>query len=257
MAIPGMKIISIGEPDKIAGSDSLYTAFHKINYNFEQVFGGASAFDTFIAGPGIAIETNANIGTVLIQNTGVTELLAGSGVTLSSNVGQITISSTGGGGTGNVSSVGITSNTLLVTNSPITGSGNIQLELPDPLTLSNVNSNSVNATTSIGIGNTSIRWSTVTTNSTTPAVLINMSTANITGVECFIKCVDELSSKRSVFKTISVTDGIVTEFVNYGEVHLSGGTGKIDIDVVSGNLIVQCWPVDSNPRTWTTQYSVI
>lgn len=250
MAISGNLEIKIGLPNESKGSDSLYTAFNKINTNFNTLFGNASKV---VAGNGITvtnnlantvIETNliagnnivltaangaitiesigggggngggnitgvlagngltgggysgnvtlslsnSNVaagiysnpiitvdqygriisasnnlvsgtvtsiavsagtgiqvsgspitsnGTITVTNTGVLNLLAGSGVTLSSSNGNVTISlSGGGGGSGTVTSVGITSNTgLVISGSPIISSGNIGVNLPSNLSI--------------------------------------------------------------------------------------------------------------------------
>jgi hypothetical protein len=67
-------------------------------------------------------------GTINIENTGVTRLTAGSGITLTGSTGDITISTPSISGT--VTSVGVTSSTLDVSNSPITTVGSISVELP-------------------------------------------------------------------------------------------------------------------------------
>jgi microcystin-dependent protein len=51
---------------------------------------------------GIAIDIARNGGFSVINNTGVTRLIAGTGVTLSSETGNITINSSGGGGTADI-----------------------------------------------------------------------------------------------------------------------------------------------------------
>lgn len=67
-------------------------------------------------------------GTITITNTGVTKLTAGSGISLSGSNGNVTISAPVTGGT--VTSVGISSSSLTVTNSPITTTGTISVDLP-------------------------------------------------------------------------------------------------------------------------------
>jgi hypothetical protein len=74
---------------------------------------------------GSPITTSGNIS---IINTGVTRLNAGSGISLSSSNGNITVS-TSAAATG-VTSVGISSTSLDVTNSPITSTGTMTVDLP-------------------------------------------------------------------------------------------------------------------------------
>lgn len=133
MAISGIQTINVGLQNESTGSDSLYTAFNKINNNFNTLSSCASPFNTFTAGNGISVVANANSGVVTIASTGVTNLIAGTNIVLSSANGDVTISSTGGNGSGgSVTSVGLTpvSNTrLTVTGSPIVSSGTFNIDL--------------------------------------------------------------------------------------------------------------------------------
>jgi hypothetical protein len=81
-------------------------------------------------------------GTITLTNTGVTKIVAGSGIGVSSATGEVTIYSTAGGGTGTVTSVAVSSSSLTVTGSPIITAGTITVDLP-----SNV---SVTGSTTIG-----------------------------------------------------------------------------------------------------------
>jgi hypothetical protein len=136
MAISGQQNINIGQPNSPANSDSLYTAFTTIQNNFDQLFEASSPITSLVAGTGILI-SNTLPNSYSIMNTGVVSLVAGRNVTITTLAGTpgsngslvINSTGTGGNGGGTVDSVGITSNTLNVTNSPITTSGNIDVEL--------------------------------------------------------------------------------------------------------------------------------
>jgi len=132
MAIANIQNINIGLPNESVGSDSLYTAFQKVNNNFATLFSCASPYCTFVGSTGIAASANSTTNIVTITNTGVTQLNAGTGITLSGTTGNITISSTGGGGGSGVTSVGLApvNNTRLsVTGSPIVSSGIMTVDL--------------------------------------------------------------------------------------------------------------------------------
>lgn len=133
MAISGIQIIGIGLQNESIGSDSLYTAFNKTKDNFTTLFACASPYNTFTGNTGIAVTANSTSGTLDIRNTGVTNIIAGTGVSISGANGNVTISSTGGnGGGGTVTSVGIApvSNTrLVVSGSPIVSSGTMNIDL--------------------------------------------------------------------------------------------------------------------------------
>jgi hypothetical protein len=134
MAISGIQTINVGLQNESTGSDSLYTAFTKINNNFTTLSSCSSPFNTFTAGNGIGISANANSGIVTVTNTGVTNLVAGTNIVLSASNGEVTISSSasGNGTGGTVTSVGLVpvSNTrLTVTGSPIVSSGTFNIDL--------------------------------------------------------------------------------------------------------------------------------
>lgn len=125
MAISGNLTINIGLPNESTGSDSLYTAFNKINTNFDTLFGNSSKV---LAGNGISVTNNPG-NTIVSAN-----LIAGTGISLANSNGAIVITNTGGGnGGGNVTSVqvvGADSNARITSaGGPITSSGSITLDL--------------------------------------------------------------------------------------------------------------------------------
>jgi len=128
MAISGQQIINIGAENQVSGSDSLYEAFNKSQNNFTRLFNIASPYNTFNTGIGVSTYANSSSGTVTITNTGVTSIVAGTGITISGDTGAVTISASGNGNVG-VTSVGIESTTLLVANTPIVSAGNISIEM--------------------------------------------------------------------------------------------------------------------------------
>lgn len=134
MSISGKQTINIGLPNESAGSDPIRTAFIKTQTNFDTLFDNASPYNTFTAGDGIGVTANANSGTVTITNSGVTSIVAGTGVTISGANGDVTISATGGGnGGGTVTSVGLQSASnarLTVSGGPnIVSSGTFTVDL--------------------------------------------------------------------------------------------------------------------------------
>jgi hypothetical protein len=126
MSISGQSNINIGLPNESAGSDSLYTAFHKIQDNFNVLFGNANP--NIKQGNGITVSTSA--GNVTIS----ANLVAGNNVNLTNSNGAIIIDATGsGGGGGNVTSVqviGANGNARITSSGgPITSNGVITLDL--------------------------------------------------------------------------------------------------------------------------------
>ena len=129
MAISGQQNINIGAENTQTGSDSLYTAFNKVQDNFTKLFGNSSNYNTFNAGAGIAAGNDSANGIVTVTNTGVTSLTAGTGIAISSQTGNIIISASGNGNVG-VTSVDITSNTLTISGNTIVSSGIFTVDLP-------------------------------------------------------------------------------------------------------------------------------
>ena len=132
MAIGNLQVINIGLQNESLGSDSLYTAFNKTANNFANLFACASPYNTFANGAGISTSNNASNGTITITNTGVTNIIAGTNITVSSENGNFTISSTGNAGSGvsNISVVGAASNVRITSSGgPIISSGIITLDL--------------------------------------------------------------------------------------------------------------------------------
>lgn len=130
MAITGNTTINVGLPNESTGSDSLYTAFNKINNNFAILFANASP--NVIAGNGIGIAVANNTAT--ITNTGVLDIIQGTGNVIVSNVGGVYTISIGNvaAGMGTVTSVNvvpISTSRITSTGGPITTSGAISIDL--------------------------------------------------------------------------------------------------------------------------------
>jgi hypothetical protein len=138
--IPGRQTINVGVQNQATGADDLYTAFTKVESNFEKLFTNASPYLNVNSGTGIQV-TNPTSNTVTITNTGVTKITSGTGITLDNSNGNVTISVSGTltGVVAGVTNVNIRSNTLSVGGSPIISSGNIGIELPALATSANFN----------------------------------------------------------------------------------------------------------------------
>jgi len=135
MAISGIENINIGLQNEAAGSDSLFTAFHKSQNNFTTLFSCASPTTNFVAGDGVAVEYSNSNTYLTITNTGVTNLVAGDdSIVLTQSNGNITITApgggNGGGGVSNINVIGAASGARITsTGGPIISSGIITLDL--------------------------------------------------------------------------------------------------------------------------------
>jgi len=138
MAILGQQHIRVGAENDAANSDSLHTAFIKVEDNFNHLFTNSSQYTNFNADTGIAITKNATLGNILVKNTGVINMIEGTGIRLSGSNGDVVVS-VAGDSTGNlvagVTGVGVQSTTLDVSNSPIISEGNITVNLPTVTTI--------------------------------------------------------------------------------------------------------------------------
>jgi len=139
MSIPGQQNINVGLPNESANSDSLYTAFTKTQENFANLFDLSSPYNTFTAGAGIAVDANANIGTVTVTNTGVRNIIAGTNIVINQANGNVTISATGSGNGGGLSSVGLNPASTSVSPSSISSViSNPYVSPAQPLPLTNI-----------------------------------------------------------------------------------------------------------------------
>ena len=101
-----------------------------------------------LTGDGLSVSGSpiTTSGTITLNNTGVTSIVAGAGISVNQSNGAVTVTNTGGGsggGGGTVTRVGVVSNTLNVSGSPILTSGNILIELPSNVSLNTLTANSI------------------------------------------------------------------------------------------------------------------
>jgi len=275
-----LETIRIGPRNVLAGSDSLYDAFHKIRNNFA-ILANANFAGSLAAGNGIGLNTNPISGVVTITNTGVLGVVAGNGISVSGNTGTITISATGSGGS--VTSVGVLSSSLSVTSSPITSSGNIIIEMPSygvsgnytlpTLTVDdfgritaiangggsggNISANNLIANNTVTIGSTEIGWASIVTTSTSNATIATIPVANYTGFKFFVKGHDTVGGNRYIATIDVLTDGSDLEIDEYGGMSMSKDTGDVFVELSSGNILLRTAPSSANSTTWTTQYTLI
>ena len=255
MSINGQQIINIGLPNESAGSDSLYEAFNKTEDNFTTLFTCASPYTNFVALTGIGVTSNSNTGTVSITNTGVTNIVAGTNITINQSNGNVTISSTGGGnggGSGTVTSVGlapVSNGRIVVTNSPIVSSGNIGIDLattgvvPGTYTAPTVtldaygritsaaNTTSSGTVTSVGI----IPGSGIAVASSPVTTVGNMTVTNTGVVRLTAGLGITLSAPNGIVQVSSVYTGTVTS------VGISSNTLTVSSSPVttSGNIAIE------------------
>lgn len=236
MAISGKETIQIGLQNESIGSDSLYAAFNKTANNFTTLFACASPYNTFI-GNGVSINANSTSGTLSINNTGVTSIVAGTNISISASNGAVQISASGGNGNGSgtVTSVGVDSSTLSIgttSGGNIVASGNIIVNLlgtsvvPGTYTYPTLTVDQYGRLTSVSSG-TSV--GTVTSVGITAGTGIQVQGGPIT-----------TSGSISVINT-----GVTRVNAGLG-ISLTGSNGNVTISTTSSGGTVQSVAVTSN-----------
>jgi hypothetical protein len=241
MAITGQQIINIGLPNESTGSDTLYTAFNKAKTNFNTLFTNASPYNTFNGNVGISVTSNSTTGVVDITNSGVTNIIAGTGITIDQANGNVTISSNGGGsGVGTVTSVGVTpvsTSRLVTTNTPVVSSGNISIDL---------------ATTGITAGTYTYPTVTVDSYGRVTSISNASSVGTVTSVAVSPGTgIQVTGSPITSNGTITITNTGVTRLSAGSGVSLSGSNGNVTISTFLTGGTVTSVGVTSSTLTVT------
>jgi hypothetical protein len=248
--IPGRAIINVGIQNQASGSDDLYTAFTKVETNFENLFGNASPYLNFNSGAGISVAT-PTANTVTFTNTGVTKLTSGTGITLDNSSGNVTISVSGSlsNVVAGVTNVGIRSDTLRISGSPVISTGLISIEVP-----------AIPSSSTFSPG--TYISPTLTVDQYGRIVEINSTTSSGTVTSVAMIAGDGISITGSPITesgTISIRNTGVTQLTAGRGISLSGSNGSITIsgvtpssgtvtriDVTSSKLIVTGSPITSS-----------
>jgi hypothetical protein len=242
MAISGLQVINIGVENESIGSDSLYTAFNKTKTNFATLFASSSPYNTYTGNLGISVTANSTLGTVDITNTGVLNIVAGTGVSIDQANGNVTISSTGGGNGagGTVTSVGLTpasATRLVVSGSPIVSSGNITIDL---------------ATTGVTAGTYTYPTVTVDNYGRITTIANAASAGTVTSVDIQPSTGIRVTGGPITSNgTITIENIGVTRLSAGSGIALSGSNGNVTISTAAGSGTVTSVGVTSSSLTVT------
>lgn len=151
-------------------------------------------------GEGLSITGSpiTNTGVISIQNTGVTSIRPGTGIQVNNSNGEVTIAALNVS-QGTVTRIDFSSNTLVVTGSPVTTSGNITVDLPANINLSNISSNTIVANISV----------------TSPNINANLFTGNYF-VGSFDGIVGNNSPNAGFFTNATISGNILSGNANLG-----------------------------------------
>jgi len=118
--------------------------------------------------------------------------------------------------------------------------------------------NSLTSNNSISLGDTGIKWATLTTTGTTPdQVVASIDADTCRGVEFFVKGVEVDGAKYCIATIQAVHDDSDVDFTSYGTVYKGSSPGVISVIWNSGNIELVVTPTSSNSTVWTTQYRTI
>lgn len=249
MAITGNTTINVGLPNESTGSDSLYTAFNKINNNFAILFANSSP--NLVAGNGLSIVTGNNTAT--ITNTGVLDIIQGTGNVIVSNVGGVYTISIGNAATsmGTVTSVNVSpvsTSRIVCTGGPITTYGTISVDLAttgvtagtytSPIITVDAYGRITSATAGAGSG-------TVSSVGLTPGTGIQVTGGPITtsgNITVTNTGVTRLSAGPGIALSGSNGNVTITSLIALGS-----GVGTVtDVDVASNSLTVTGGPINTS-----------
>lgn len=147
----GQLNINIGAPNSPTNSDSLYTAFGKIQDNFTNVFTEASSFTAANVAVGAGLGSSTTGGTITIVNGGVVSVtMADTNLTTTAANGAITLGlATTIGGLATVSTTNLVATTQ-ITTSTLVASQTVQAA--NISVTGNITTSNIAATTSTTVG---------------------------------------------------------------------------------------------------------
>ena len=156
---------------------------------------------------------------------------------------------------GNINLTAGGNTSLVVTTTGANVVGN--LHVTGALTAGNIILDGINSTT-VEIGNSTIRANTLTTTTITDdQVIAEFSATGFRAVDFFVKGEDTTGGKYSVASVSAVHNGTDIAYDVYGTVQLGGYVGKLSVGYSGGNIKLLVKPASTNSTVWTTQYRTI
>jgi hypothetical protein len=183
-------------------------------------------------------------GIITLRNTGVTRIVAGSGIQINDGTGEVTISSLNTN-QGTVTSIDVTSTSLTITGSPIITNGTITVDLPEDIIVEGdalVDNLSANVDVQVGNSLTVVSGDSTLGNVATAnyfsgngSLLTSITGANVTGYVPLATSANTATSATSATTAGTVTTAAQPNITSVGTLSSLSVTGNVSANYFIGN----------------------
>ncbi len=183
-------------------------------------------------------------GIITLRNTGVTRIVAGSGIQINDGTGEVTISSLNTN-QGTVTSIDVTSTSLTITGSPIITNGTITVDLPEDIIVQGdalVDNLSANVDVQVGNSLTVVSGDSTLGNVATAnyfsgngSLLTSITGANVTGYVPLATSANTATSATSATTAGTVTTAAQPNITSVGTLSSLSVTGNVSANYFIGN----------------------
>ncbi len=183
-------------------------------------------------------------GIITLRNTGVTRIVAGSGIQINDGTGEVTISSLNTN-QGTVTSIDVTSTSLTITGSPIITNGTITVDLPEDIIVQGdalVDNLSANVDVQVGNSLTVVSGDSTLGNVATAnyfsgngSLLTSITGANVTGYVPLATSANTATSATSATTAGTVTTAAQPNITSVGTLTSLSVTGNVSANYFIGN----------------------
>lgn len=110
--------------------------------------------------------------------------------------------------------------------------------------------NTLTPKTEFQVSNAGLSTSTVTTTSTSPAVLDSLTVADFRTAKYLVQAHDTVTNAYQTSEILLIHDGTVAYLTEYAIIYTSGSLGTFDAAIVSGDVRLSATPASSNSTTF-------
>lgn len=202
------------------------------------------------AGLSVANSPITSSGAIAITNTGVTSITAGTNIVISGSTGNVTIDADFSD-VGTVTRIDINSNSLVVTGSPVTTSGNVTIEIPNDITLTgNLVANTITA--NLGIETDDI---VVTGTANIATANVSALSGNVTGN--FNGIIGGVTPNAATFTNATFSGNAnVSGRVNTSILNIRNNSSNLNFITTAGNNVSFVTPTSASDASFYVPNSV-